>query len=568
MSAKIPTYFSHSYRLRDQNLNKELWSVFAKHGFFFSVDPPSNITVHAHLERMMRQNSCFVAVVNRRNEEAEVFCSRFVLYEMGLSLQARLPRLLLIDGEIGSSVFDSLSSEEKVFFSRGSDGHAQYDRRELERKVLRLKARAEPLTSHTGKQRGPIGLLVPETKRSAAYGGASVRRKVGEVARLHGFVCEEIPAPSRDNASFAIALDRCEAVVLDVRGDKTLPPWVFAYIHGRLVPSIKLVRLMEGELASDVELPPVVKRLRMDPDEPTVESVTYWRDSSDLIHQLDRAFDKLDEHATELRRPKEGLRYFDSIGRQPARVFISNAGANNDTAARLSRHLRLNNIERFQYKDRDAIPTGSNWQAQILHELRACQVFVALIGPTYRGSEWCRREFEIAQQRAKSEELVILPYRLGAADVRFAGKLQAPDLPARAAGTRKIMKDIDRALKSARRSKTQRQPYLLGGSRELLVDALRHMPAGAWKKLHGQLRVAGVDIAPARSKKVQARGVAEEVLFAAERATLTETAARQSPSAVAYLMEQLTILAPNRYRKVLSKISKRHRRGARKIESI
>ena len=41
----IGTYFSHSYRVQDQALNKAFWSHF-KSDFSFFVDPPSDVTIH------------------------------------------------------------------------------------------------------------------------------------------------------------------------------------------------------------------------------------------------------------------------------------------------------------------------------------------------------------------------------------------------------------------------------------------------------------------------------------------------------------------------------------------
>src|SRR5712672_2225735 len=58
----IPTYFSHSYRVADQELNQTFWSHFSKAEFSFFVDPPSDSTIHTHLERMMRRCSAFVGV--------------------------------------------------------------------------------------------------------------------------------------------------------------------------------------------------------------------------------------------------------------------------------------------------------------------------------------------------------------------------------------------------------------------------------------------------------------------------------------------------------------------------
>ena len=64
--AAIPAYFSHNYRPEDQDLNQWFWRLFADAGFSFFVDPRSDITIHAHLERMMNRCSAFVAVANQR----------------------------------------------------------------------------------------------------------------------------------------------------------------------------------------------------------------------------------------------------------------------------------------------------------------------------------------------------------------------------------------------------------------------------------------------------------------------------------------------------------------------
>jgi hypothetical protein len=45
----IPTYFSHSYRVADQEMNQTFWSEFSKSNFSFFVDPPSDATIHTHL---------------------------------------------------------------------------------------------------------------------------------------------------------------------------------------------------------------------------------------------------------------------------------------------------------------------------------------------------------------------------------------------------------------------------------------------------------------------------------------------------------------------------------------
>jgi len=131
----IPTYFSHSYRLSDQDLNKKFWRLFAEANFSFFFDPPSDTTIHTHLERMMRRCSAFVAVVNRREDVGRFHCSPFVFYEYGLAIQARRPRLLLIDRSVPDLPFRSLDQGEIYLFSSNDplSGHT-----ELREKIARL----------------------------------------------------------------------------------------------------------------------------------------------------------------------------------------------------------------------------------------------------------------------------------------------------------------------------------------------------------------------------------------------------------------------------------------------
>lgn len=342
---KISTYFSHSYRLEDQATNKEFWKLFDAQGFYFSVDPPSNNPTHVHLERMMNRSSCYVAVINRRRDAPEPFCSRFILYEFGLCLQARIPRLLLIDERVGKDwLFDDLDGDESHEFN-----HA-YPLEKQDKLITRIGDLKNRARRDVKSRKSRIGLLLPKDSASTAYGGPKVQERIRETARSVGFTCTPLVVPYVDNAEFALALDACEAIVVDVRGP-ALPNWVFAYTHARLIPSIKLVRVKKSELPEEIPLPPIVAGLKMDPREPGVESVTYWRNADDLIHQLWSAFEKLDEEPTKLRTAHAGERYFDSIHRRPARIFISNSALANPLAGKLSDLLRLHNVGRFQYKD-------------------------------------------------------------------------------------------------------------------------------------------------------------------------------------------------------------------------
>jgi len=540
---QIPTYLSHSYRQEDQPINQKFWPLFESAGFYFSVDPPSNITTTAHLEQMMNGSSCYVAIVNLRPDIDKYYCSPFVMYEFGLAVQARRPMLLLIDEKIGrdSPQFRRVDESDKVFF-KPSDPLAS--EAELREKIDKLKARALPSVAQSGRR--PIGVLLSKGQQSQGYGQSSIYALIEKAAARSVFRCERMTLPLQHNAYLSLELDKYQALILDVRGD-TLPEWVFAYVHGRLIPTLKLVRVKPSEIAANLRLPPLVEGLRMDENEPGVECVIYWRDGDDLFDQLTQAFQKLDEEPTQLTKPHEGQIYFNSIGRSPARVFISNAGKVNDLARMLSNTLGLNSIERFQYKDIDAIKTGSDWPAKIKQELQDCQLFVALLSDGYWQSDWCRKEMETALQRKRSGALQILPYKVEDCDVSFMGNIQVTDLssdPSKAVAD--VFAAVDAALKARGTSaNSTRAPMLPGASLEAVVDALRHFRTAQWdtllRKLGAQKITVDVDLS---SRSPQPRRTVEQVLNGIQRMPML--AGGRSP--LSLFLEQVVALAPSKWK--------------------
>jgi hypothetical protein len=550
----IPTYFSHSYRLEDQPLNQLFWRRFSKEGFSFFVDPPSDTTIHTHLERMMGRCSAFVAVVNRRREVNRFYCSRFVLYEYGLSIQARRPRLLLVDRRVARQPFEELADNEMHLFSADEP---EAEQAALDRKIEELRRLSKNFPNRRYQARGTIALILPPKGQDCAYADPGLVKRIEEAADLVGFQIAVCRIPYEHNALFALELDNYEAVILDVRG-KDLPAWVFAYIYGRLIPTIKLAHVLSGELPAFIPLPPLVMGLRMDEREPGVESVTYWRDADDLVWQLTSAFAKLDEDQSGFKGGLQGELYFESIGRRPARVFISNAGIANPLAQELARELRLRNIEYFHYKDPGVIPTGTPWAEKLRSEVESCDVFVALIGPGYEKSDWCMEELRIA--RARLPRIELLPYMAEKTSVKFMGQLlQVTELPrGKGEPLAFLLKDIqDRLRREAQGdNRKSRRTTLLGASRESIIDAVRHVARENWPTLLAQMRDRGVDVAQldADAGPVRPRAIAERLFIESEWANKEVTMERDGLGA---LVETLGVVAPPQHAATLTQIAKR-----------
>ena len=404
----------------------------------------------------------------------------------------------------------------------------------LRAKIARLRREAKTFQNRGNRQRGPIALLVPPHRERSAYASRRVSARIKEAAAPAGFEIVECPVPYEHNAFFALDLDRYEAVILDVRGTE-LPAWVFAYVYGRLIPTIKLVRVLRNETPEAVELPPLVKGLRMDEGEPGVESVTYWREEDDLIWQLTNAFLKLDEEGTVFTKNDEGELYFESINRRPARIFISNAGNANPLARQLSEQLRRRNIERFHYKDLGTIPTAKLWADKIEQGVADCDVFIALIGPGYDTSKWCKRELQIALER--KDNPVLMLFRVDQVDLQLLTRekklarlkpLQVPDLPAdNDAAIAYLLGELQKELTrdGHGRNVSPHRTTMLGASRELVIDAIRHVSRSAWPRLvalvqevDAKAHLPGNDIAPIRP-----RSVAEQLFVAAQRADVSQS---------------------------------------------
>src|SRR5262249_34359339 len=100
---KILAYFSHSYRDADRDVNSFFWDLFHDAGFFFTVDPQSQLFSIPYLESMMMLSTCFVAVITRR--DTPLGCSPYILFEYGLALEAQKPALVFVEQGMSASPF-------------------------------------------------------------------------------------------------------------------------------------------------------------------------------------------------------------------------------------------------------------------------------------------------------------------------------------------------------------------------------------------------------------------------------------------------------------------------------
>ena len=435
------TYFSHSYRSNDRSINKHFWRLFAEQGYFFSVDPKSKDISVSYLESLMRGSQCFVSVVTYRAETPALLCSPFIMFEYGMAVQAKKPGLVFIDKRINVSRFPACSDIVVERFDANGYGDKEYTAR-IESHIAdltkRLSGYGDPDLSRSNK----VGLLL-NTRDVDTYSD-EIRERIKGSVEHYGYSnhIEDVRLDCRHPHEYALQLDDFELIIVDIDVRRRFS-WLFPYIYGRFIPTIKLYRLEEGETPSDAHIPQLLKGIQSDSQH---ESVVFWRHEDDLIKQIHYHMARLKSDRIEFRSRQGGDRYFDSIGRRPASVFISNAATANPVAAKLIKKFRAQNIQYFHYTEDDAIRTGDNWRNALQNQVSQSEIVVALIDEDFAKSKWCMMELDLARE---CDGLTILPYVLTDQVPEFLEYTQARLL--HNGDVTRIVNDVDKRLREPAR---------------------------------------------------------------------------------------------------------------------
>ena len=402
----IPTYFSHSYWSDDCEINEFFLGLFWKQNFRLTVDPKSDILSIPYLELMMKRSACYTAVVTHRTKEEPYFCSPFILLEYGLAVQAQKPRLLFVEEGVSGNLFED--GPMIYTFSRNRE-HREANRRHFARAIADLAAKSRPYSNAGVQLRKKVGVLVP-TAGAAGEAYSTLGPRIRDQLWQDGYSPVDVDLKFEEPLRFLLDLDQLDFIVVEV-GSPDLPPWVYAFIHGRFVPSIKLCHvpestsmttpvdaLISGKLASKVAR--------------SGEPVIYWSDGEDLEVKLDRHLMKFRDARTPFATLEDGLRYFRGLGRPDGRIFVSNAGDANVFSASLSRAFSAEGIDHFHYVYRNTMEIGEKWATQLAPRVDESTIFVALLSEGYAKSKWCMSELRRAEQLRRDGKITIIPYFL------------------------------------------------------------------------------------------------------------------------------------------------------------
>jgi nucleoside phosphorylase len=396
---RIPVYFSHSYRRDDRPVNLFFWSLFWKAGFSFTVDPKSEQLSVPYLELMMRRSACFVAVVTTRDEPASYRCSPFIVHEYGLAVQAKKPRLVFVENGVAGSLFDL--DDDVIGFNRQRLNNAKKD---FVDRIGKLAEKSQPYVTMGDRPLKKAGLLLPRDAPAYVDNLDMIRQTLSD----RGYLLEDVQMRFSNTFLLAKHLDQFDFIIADV-SSPMLPSWIYPFIYGRFIPTIKLSHRHLVEAPSPSSLPLVGTGEALNIATASDQVILYWDSAEELESRLSQELDKLNRDRRQFESASDGTRYFRSLGRRSVPVFVSNANDANDLAGDLARALSLENMLYFHYRYHNTISLGSDWQGELAEKVNASAIFVALVTKGYPESPWCQKEYRIAQDLEASGKVTILP---------------------------------------------------------------------------------------------------------------------------------------------------------------
>ena len=395
--SKVPVYLSHSYRREDRDVNDHFWRLFYEAGFSFTVDPgstslPLNTTT---LELMMARSAGFVAMVTFRPEERGYRCSPFILYEYGLAVQARQPRLVLRDKRVPPRFFRAPGTVEVEFDVVALDRCGP----ELQSQLGHFHALTSSRSTGLRYRRGQVGVALASGNADAA-----ARRKIIEQGvDAGGDEVVDLTVLDDDPSALAQSADSCDFVIVDL--DDANASQIANFLMGRGSPLIKMARRGTGRVLPERLLGSAPLRRAAAAD----ELVMYWSDLEEFASRLRQQISRATTDRTELTDFAAGHRYFRSLGREARPVFVSNARSTNVLARELTSALYLENIPFFHYLFQNPIGWGQRWADQLAQVVAASKIFMPLIDGSYSASEHCRKEYEVAVRLADAGQITIVP---------------------------------------------------------------------------------------------------------------------------------------------------------------
>lgn len=421
----IEVFLSHRYK--SPAINQYFFDLFRPLAEVqFSVDATKLQINVTRLERQIRSADAFVGIYpfprpeggsrSAPTRQQLLTASQYFRLEIDLALRCGCPAIVFSDKVYGPALPIPASMMHCEFDSaellgRGASPSAPAYRHRFSEFLSMAIASMD--SRHVFNQRAvetnSAGLLLPP---GAAGYSAGARQVIRKLLTTQNFTTVDLDWQAPLTVKTMAALAALDIVVTDI-GDWSSGHGLVPYLHGRLVPTIRLskrsARRAEG----------LRRTLFGGLNVGYSEDIVDWDTTASLKSQLSSRLTALTEQQRRIGTAAEARDYFLSAARRKEAVFISYSGRDAAIAQPIRKALEARFSRVFDYRDGRSIRPGEPWMDEIFDSLAESAIGIPLLSPEYLKSGYCMKEARFMVDRRTTGRMQVLPLEVAAPQRRL-----------------------------------------------------------------------------------------------------------------------------------------------------
>jgi TIR domain len=442
-----------SHRYKSPRVNLYFFDLFSGVGEVqFRIDEGDRRISMTRLQRMIRDADAFIGIYPYPVAEdtqpgvTELrAASRYFRLELDLAVRARKPAIVFCDRRYRSVlrippgvIYQHYDPQEVA--SAGGNPTAARQLRAVRSFCDTVRASKAYQDLVPDAARETIGIMLPPT--AGGYPGDCVEALEEAIAQ-HGHQVLRFGWPPVLDLDFLTKLRALDWAVVDVAGAAS--SGLLAFLQGAFVPMLLLKRAAGPGAGTFPESPVEQALFGAFENVGYVEDLLFWHDLDSLLEGVTSSLSVIDAPSKLVSTAAEATAYFRKAGQRKEHVFLSYAGEDVEQARTAGAALRERFGTVFDYQDGRSIPTGAEWQPEILDRLTTSAVGVLLLSDAYLRSSYCLEEAQQMNIQRLASRMHVFPVRLdGAEPPHFLRTIQYRD--ARQRSFAELVQEIDARL--------------------------------------------------------------------------------------------------------------------------
>ena len=420
----LPTFKAFlSHRYKSPEVNQRFFDLLTAYANVqFEVDvgtKPTNVT---RLERFVRDADAFVGIYPfpsnddaRPSRQTILEESKYFRLELDLAIRSGRPGIVFVDMRYGSAISVPSTLRECRYDHRevANSGPLRHEASFREQARAFAEDVAAVMRRHADQGRASgrdrVGMLLPVGQGADAIYSAGDVERLAEQLRNLSLNPVEMDLSRGADGEFMRRLESLDWAVTDI-GATACAGGVPAFVHGRFIPQVRMVRSFSDTVAARSPLEDGILKA-FEAGYP--KDIVRWHDSDALIHQFVQRLSILYEPRKYIGGAADAKAYFASASLRKETIFLSYSGEDRSVVEGVAQALRRIFQNVFDYRDQgQSIVPGSRWIEEIFNKLSGSALAVPLVSPDYFASDNCTHEAREIIAMADNRKIRVVPVKL------------------------------------------------------------------------------------------------------------------------------------------------------------